>query len=94
MQVSFSLSALKLCQFEYSDTCFTTGVMPLGLSLVGIGVGADSGVEKLGMFVKNVVPGGSVDIDGRFFLVAIFMYLSLLGRTNLNIIYNATHNRL
>jgi len=55
----------RLDKMNIFDVDITKGTMPLGLSLVGIGVGADSGVEKLGMFVKNVVPGGSVDIDGR-----------------------------
>ena len=55
----------RLERMERLEVELHKGNAGLGISIVGLGAGQPSGVEKLGIFIKAITPGGAADVDGR-----------------------------
>ena len=55
----------NVARLETLQVDLERGSEGLGLAIMGLGAGAELGLEKLGIFVKSVTPGGVAAKDGR-----------------------------
>ena len=67
----------RLDKMEKFDLILNKDKDGYGLSIIGMGIGADSGVEKLGIYVKKVFPGQAAEKVGKYFIKVI-----ITGRLN------------
>ena len=58
----------RLDKMEKFDLILNKDKDGYGLSIIGMGIGADSGVEKLGIYVKKVFPGQAAEKVGTYFI--------------------------
>merc|ERR1719447_944130 len=55
----------NVARLETLQVDLERGSEGLGLAIMGLGAGAELGLEKLGIFIKSVTPGGVAAKDGR-----------------------------